>query len=127
MARTKSSSRKPVLIGGKVHQSTTKKKKKRKPRRLRPGTKALQEIKKYQKTTDLLIRRAPFQRLVREVQLNFSHETLRWENRALEALQVASEQYLIEILHDANLCTIQSRRVTIMVKDIQLARRLRGQ
>jgi len=127
MARTKSSSRKPVLIGGKAHQSTAKKKKKSKPRRLRPGTKALREIKKMQKNTNLLIPRLPFHRLVREVQLNFNNETLCWEKRALEALHTAAEQYIIELFEDANLCAIHSRRVTMMVKDIQLARRIRGQ
>jgi histone H3/H4 len=131
MARTKSSTR-SRLVGGKSPQTAAKKvprgsRKPLKPRRLRPGTKALREIKKYQKSTDLLIRRLPFGRLVREVQLNFNHEALRWQARALEALQTAAEQYLVELFEDANLCAIHAKRVTMMVKDIQLARRIRGQ
>tara|TARA_B110000285_G_C14936669_1_gene519957 strand:- start:475 stop:816 length:342 start_codon:yes stop_codon:yes gene_type:complete len=113
-------------VGGKK-KGKPKRRKSKKPRRLRPGTLALREIKQYQKSTDLLIRRIPFGRLVREVQLNFNHEALRWEAKALEALQTASEQYLVELFEDANLCAIHARRVTIMVKDIQLARRIKGQ
>ena len=125
MARTKSSLRSRI-VGGKK-KGKPKRRKSKKPRRLRPGTLALREIKQYQKSTDLLIRRIPFGRLVREVQLNFNHEALRWEAKALEALQTASEQYLVELFEDANLCAIHARRVTIMVKDIQLARRIKGQ
>lgn len=101
----------------------------RKPRRYRPGTVALREIRKYQKSTDLLIRKLPFQRLVREVAQDFriNGEQIRFKMSALEALQEASEAYLVGLFEDTNLCAIHGRRVTIMPKDLQLARRIRGE
>lgn len=98
----------------------------RKPFRFRPGTVALREIRRYQKSTELLIRRAPFQRLVREIALTFKSD-VRFKSAAIEAMQAASEAYLVEIFEDCNLCAIHSRRVTIMPKDMQLVRRLRGE
>jgi histone H3-like centromeric protein A len=103
-------------------------------RRFRPGIVALREIRKYQKTTDLLIRKLPFARLVREVATealtaNYAtNETvgLRWQSHAILALQEATEAFLIHLLEDANLCAIHAKRVTIMQKDIALARRIRG-
>lgn len=94
--------------------------------RYRPGTVALREIRKYQKSTELLIRRLPFQRLVREIAQEFKHD-LRFQGTAILALQEASEAYLISLFEDTNLCAIHARRVTIMPKDIQLARRIRGE
>jgi len=98
----------------------------RKPRRFRPGTVALREIRKYQKSTDLLIRRLPFQRLVREIAQDFKM-SLRFQSDAIRALQEASESYLVGLFEDTNLCAINAKRVTIMAKDIQLARRVRGE
>ncbi|CAB9523506.1 Histone H3 [Seminavis robusta] len=135
----------------------------RKPYRYRPGTRALLEIRKYQKSTDLLIRKAPFQRLVRQIAKTFK-EDLRFQSTAVLALQVktvsivglergglvqslldatashclllpkpffrtqeASEAYLIGLFEDTNLCAIHAKRVTIMPKDMQLARRIRGE
>ena len=97
-------------------------------RRFRPGTVALMEIRKYQKSTDLLIRKLPFARLVREVASYFTplHVQMRWQAAALEALQEAAEAYLVGLFEDSNLCTIHAKRVTVMVRDIQLARRIRG-
>jgi len=95
--------------------------------RFRPGTQALAMIRKYQKSTDLLIRRLPFQRLVREVALQLSTEKLRFTSHALAAFQEASEAYLVHLFEDVNLCAIHAKRVTIMPKDIQLARRIRGE
>ncbi|KAL8109148.1 hypothetical protein AgCh_025293 [Apium graveolens] len=92
----------------------------RKPHRYRPGIVALREIRKYQKTTELLILKLPFQRLVREIAQGI-------KSHAVLALQEASEAYLVGIFHDANLCSIYVKRVTIMPKDIQLARRIRGE
>eukprot|EP00878_Enallax_costatus_P001822 GHUV01001980.1.p1 GENE.GHUV01001980.1~~GHUV01001980.1.p1 ORF type:complete len:152 (+),score=34.47 GHUV01001980.1:239-694(+) len=89
------------------------------------GTVALREIKKYQKSTELLIRKAPFQRLVREICEVFKQD-FRFKPSALEALQEAAEAYLIGMMEDSNLCAIHAKRVTIMPKDMQLARRLRG-
>nr|XP_020456826.1 histone H3.3-like [Monopterus albus]XP_020456827.1 histone H3.3-like [Monopterus albus]XP_020456828.1 histone H3.3-like [Monopterus albus] len=97
-----------------------------KKRRFRPGTKALMEIRKYQKSTDLLLRKAPFSRLVREVCQSFSRDALRWQVYALLALQEAAEAFLVMLFSDANLCAIHAKRVTLFPRDIQLARRIRG-
>jgi histone H3/H4 len=98
----------------------------KKPHRFRPGTVALREIRRYQKSTELLLRKLPFQRLVREVAMDFRSE-LRFQSHALLALQEASEVYLISVFEDANLCAIHAKRVTIFPKDMQLARRIRGE
>uniref|UniRef100_A0A3B4FFK0 Histone H3.3-like n=1 Tax=Pundamilia nyererei TaxID=303518 RepID=A0A3B4FFK0_9CICH len=97
-----------------------------KKRKFRPGTRALKEIRKYQKSTDLLLRKAPFARLVHEVCQSFSRERLRWQVYALLALQEAAEAFLVLIFSDANLCAIHAKRVTVFPRDIQLARRIRG-
>jgi len=94
--------------------------------RYRPGTVALREIRRYQKSTDLLIRKRPFQRLVREIAQNYKSD-LRFQSSAILALQEASEAYLVGLFEDTNLCAIHAKRVTIMPKDIQLARRVRGE
>ena len=86
----------------------------------------MREIRFYQRNTDLLIRRLPFARLVREVQLHFTNREYRWQASALLAIQEAAEAHLVGLFEDANLCTIHSKRVTVMVKDMQLARRIRG-
>ena len=94
---------------------------KKKPHRYRPGTVALWEIRRYQKFTKLLIRKLPFQRLVRELAQDLGKINIRFQSGAIMALQEASEAYLIGLLEDANLCTVYAKRVTIMRKDIQLA------
>ena len=125
MARTKQIVRKST--GGKAARTSgpaaggTKK-----PYRYRPGTVALREIRRYQNTTDLLIRKLPFQRLVREIAQDFKTD-LRFQSSAVVALQEASEAYLVGLFEDTNLCAIHAKRVTIMPKDIQLARRIRGE
>lgn len=96
----------------------------RKKRRYRPGTIALREIRKYQKSTNLLIRRAPFNRLVREITQDFKTD-LRFTSSALSAVQEAAEAYLVGLFEDTNICALHAKRVTIMPKDIQLARRIR--
>ena len=98
----------------------------KKPMRYRPGTVALREIRRYQKTTELLIRKLPFNRLVREIAQDFKTD-LRFQAQAVAALQEAAEAYLIGLFEDTNLCAIHAKRVTIMPKDIQLARRIRGE
>ena len=98
----------------------------KKPHRYRPGTVALREIRRYQKSTELLIRKLPFQRLVREIAQEFKSD-LRFQGSAVLALQEASEAYLVGLFEDTNLCAIHAKRVTIMTKDIQLARRIRGE
>ncbi len=87
---------------------------------------ALREIRKYQKSTDLLIRKLPFQRLVREIAQDYKTE-LRFQTFAILALQEAAEAYLVGLFEDTNLCAIHAKRVTIMPKDVQLARRIRGE
>lgn len=97
-------------------------------RRRRPGTAALQEIKRYQKSTDLLLRKLPFARLVREVaqDINIVPE-VRFQSSAILALQCAAEAYLVSIFDDANLLSIHANRKTVQQKDIWLARRIRGE
>ena len=134
MARTKQTARKST--GGKAprKQLATKAARKsapatggvKKPHRYRPGTVALREIRRYQKSTELLIRKLPFQRLVREIAQDFKTD-LRFQSSAVMALQEASEAYLVGLFEDTNLCAIHAKRVTIMPKDIQLARRIRGE
>jgi histone H3 len=98
----------------------------KKPHRWRPGTVALREIRKYQKNTDLLMRKAPFQRLVREIACLMKSD-LRMQSTALLCLQEAAEAYLVGLFNDTNECAIHAKRVTIMPKDMQLARRIRGE
>ena len=134
MARTKQTARKST--GGKAprKQLAVKAARKtapvvggvRRPHRYRPGTVALREIRKYQKSTELLIRKLPFQRLVRELACDFMTDR-RFSSSAVLALQEASEAYLVGLFEDTNLCALHSKRVTIMPKDIQLARRIRGE
>jgi histone H3 len=119
-----------------------------KKRRYRPGTVALKEIRRYQKTTELLLRAAPFQRLVREISETFKTD-FRYQAGALHALQEATEAYIIGLFEDTNLCAIHANRweavngimrvelififiyifhrVTIMPRDVQLAMRIRGE
>jgi histone H3 len=135
MARTKQTARKST--GGKSVRKVLSEKaarksvdasgaKTKKPHRFRPGTVALREIRKYQKSTELLIRKMPFQRLVREIAQNFKSD-LRFQASAIAAMQEASEAYLVGLFEDTNLCAIHAKRVTIMQKDMKLARRIRGE
>jgi histone H3 len=91
-----------------------------------PGTVALREIRRYQRSTDLLIRKLPFQRLVRELAQNLK-PGIRFQSTAILALQEASEAYLVGLFEDTNLLALHANRVTIMPKDMQLARRIRGE
>ncbi|KAJ2453532.1 centromeric DNA-binding histone H3-like protein cse4 [Coemansia sp. RSA 2336] len=129
-ARTPGSSRRsgktvPTL------QHTSPKRKRRAP----PGIKALREIRMFQKSTDMLIAKLPFARVVREIAQDYVSDYthsgtpagLRWQSSAILALQEASEAFLVHLFEDANLCALHAKRVTIMQRDIQLARRIRGQ
>ena len=117
-----------------IHQLATKQARKtivsgsgiKKPHRFRPGTVALREIRQYQKSTDLLIRKLPFQRLVKEICAEYKAD-LRFQSNAIIALQEATEAYIVGLFEDTNLCAIHARRVTIMPRDMQLARRIRGE
>ena len=136
MARTKQTARKQTTPAGKAPRKQIGSKAARKsapiqggikkPHRYRPGTVALIEIRKFQKSTDLLIRKLPFQRVVREIAQQFKSD-LRFQSQAVLALQEASEAYLVGLFEDTNLCAIHAKRVTIMPKDMQLARRIRGE
>ena len=96
------------------------------PYRYRPGTVALRQIRKYQKSTDLLIQKLPFRRLVRELAVDIDNQK-RFQESALRAIQEAAEAYIVSLLEEANLCAIHAKRITIQPKDLQLAKRLRGQ
>ena len=133
MARTKQTARKST--GGKAPRKALAKVARKsapatggvkKPHRYRPGTVALREIRRYQKSTELLIRKLPFQRLVREIAQDFMSD-LRFQAAAILAMQEASEIYLAELFEDSNLCAIHAKRVTIFPQDIRLARRIRGE
>lgn len=99
---------------------------KKKAHRFRPGTVALREIRQQQKKTNLLIRRGPFERLVREIAQDFKDD-LRFQKEAILMIQLATESYLISLFEDTNLCAIHAKRSLIKPKDIQLARRIRGE
>src|SRR5437868_8451667 len=146
MARTKQTARKST--GGKAPRKQLASKAARKsaptsggvkkPHRYRPGTVALREIRRYQKSTELLIRKLPFQRLVTEIAQDFKTD-LRFQSSAIGAHQEAVDAYLVSLFEgtlsslyslanlDTNLCAIHGKRVTIQPKDMQLARRLRGE
>jgi len=140
MARTKQTARKTtigkaLLARGKklptkaarVSESPCKlKKTSKRAYRFKPGTVALREIRKYQKSTELLIRKAPFQRLVREIAQDFKSDK-RFQSTSVMALQEASEAYLTQLNEDTNLLACHAKRVTIQPKDIQLVRRIRGE
>jgi histone H3/H4 len=134
MARTKTTARKSSAGMKKPRKQMTSKTARKsasaggvkKPHRYRPGTVALREIKKYQKSTDLLIRKLPFQRVVKEI-AHDNRQEVRFQSSAMMALQEAAEAYLVGLFEDTNLCAIHARRVTIMVRDMQLARRIRGE
>jgi histone H3 len=122
---------KPVMSKSKIIKKNApamggmKEKTDKKSRRFKPGTVALREIKRYQKQVEMLLPRAPFQRLVREITQDLDHE-LRFASQALIAIQEASEAYIVGIFEDTNLCAIHAKRSTIMRKDMELARRIRG-
>ena len=134
MARTKQTARRST--GGKAPRKTpaTKAARKsaaaeggvKKPHRFRPGTVAIREIRRYQKSTNLLLRKLPFQRFVREIMQDCGRPEFRMQSHALMAIQEATEAYLVSMFEDTNLCCIHAKRVTIFPKDIQLARRIRG-
>ncbi|GKY91387.1 centromeric DNA-binding histone H3-like protein cse4 [Mayamaea pseudoterrestris] len=124
MARFKTSAR-PIRLQGNKRVVAEGQAPRRK-RRMRPGEKALKEIRSYQTSTDLLIRKLPFARLVREIQQNMMRQAYRWQATAILALQEATEAHLVGLFEDANCCAIHAKRVTIMPKDMQLARRIRG-
>ena len=94
-------------------------------RRFRPGTVALRQIRKYQRSTEHVLKRRPFQNLVREITQTLSKNKYRFQTSALLALQEAAEAYLVGLFEDVNRCAIHAKRVTVLAKDMQLALRIR--
>ena len=94
--------------------------------RARPGTIALREIRKYQRQTELILPKHPFQRIVRDVSKGVNGD-VRFQSQALLAIQEAAEAFMTNLFEDANLCALHANRVTLMPKDISLARRIRGE
>ena len=139
MARTKQTARK-TATGGKAPRkqldtmacaaakaTKTKGSGTKKPHRYRPGTVALRKIRRHQKGTDLLIKKLPFQRFVRELTQDYrGGDGYRYAASAVLAHQEATEAYLVGLFEDTNLCAIHTKRVTIMENDIKLAQRIRG-
>ena len=109
-----------------LHKATISPRTEEKQFKWKPGTRALREIHFYQKSTALLLRCLPFLCLIREVAQDFKTD-LRFTADAAYTLQCASEDYLVRLFEDSNLCAIHAKHVTIMPKDIQLARRIRGE
>lgn len=140
MARTKTNVRRfvpakngPIAVPSKAPRSLLTKaarcaapsRSQARPQRYRPGTVALKEIRKYQKSTELLIRKYPFQRLVRDIMESCKRD-LRIQSTAVLALQEAAEAYLTSLFEDTNLCAIHAGRVTIQPRDMRIAQRIRG-
>lgn len=142
MARTKQTARKST--GGKAPRKQLATKAVRlnaprtggikKPYQYRPGTVALRQIRRYQKSTELLIHKMPFQRLAREIVQDLNkrvsfprHDANRFQSTLLLAMQESVEAFSVELFEDANLCAIHAKRVTIMPKDMQLSLRIRGE
>ncbi|XP_074305452.1 uncharacterized protein LOC141640623 [Silene latifolia] len=98
----------------------------KKPRRSKPGTVALREIRKLQKIVKPIIPLAPFARVVKEITNRLSTEVTRWQSEALAAIQEAAEDFLVCLFEDGMLCAIHAKRVTLMKKDLELARRIGG-
>jgi histone H3 len=98
----------------------------RKPHHWRPGTVALREIQKFQKNTDLLIKKAPFQRLIRKIALKFGKSDLQMQSTAVVTLQEATEYFMVNVFSNTNLCAMHGKHVTIMKKDMVLACCIQG-
>ena len=108
-------SKSPVVTGGEP----------KKRHRWRPGSVAIREIRRYQKNTDLLLKKKPFQRLVKEIATHYRAD-VRFQSTALLCLQEAAEAFLVKTFEDTNLCAIHAGRTTIMPQDLRLARKIRG-
>ena len=136
MARTKRTARRDEKGKEKTKRPTYGKKQPRsqagnppsqhQPYRYQPGTVVLREIREYQRSTDLVICKLPFQHLVNEIVQGFNTE-FRVMPAMVMALQEAAEAYLVQLLEDSNLCAIHAKHVTIQPKDIQLARWICGE
>ena len=126
-AQPKKTKQKGKKVQGGMKKQPASQQGKLKVHRYQPGTVALREIRRYQKSTEMLIRKLPFQQLVREIAQDLGKVDMRFQSGAIMALQEASEAYLVGLLEDSNLCAVHAKRVTIMPRDIQLARHIRGE
>jgi histone H3/H4 len=127
MARVKQQAKKKEMKDPKMPTTATGGQPLPKKRRFKPGTKALQEIRKFQKTTNLILPRAAFARVVREIAQDIvNNRDIRFQKPAINALQEAAEEHLVNLLEDVQLAAVHSKRVTIQKKDLLLAQRLRG-
>ena len=124
MTRTKVTARQTTGDGRRVCRKKPPQGRVRHKRHFRPGTVALRQIKQYQKSTELLIRKIPFQRLVREIVYQLKDESYRFQSHALLALQEVAEDFLINMFDQCNQIATHGKRTTLMVKDIQLWDRL---
>ena len=95
-------------------------------RRTRPGKKALREIKAYQRSVDTLLPRAALQRVVKEITGKY-YPDARYSYGAIDAIQQCVESYMIGLFEDTTLCAVHAKRMTVMTKDMRLARRIRGE
>lgn len=113
--------------GGKSKsKKTSKSRGEKKTRHFKPGTVALREVKRYQKTSGFLIASLPFERLVREVAQDFKAD-LRFSRSAVALIQLITEHYLVGILEESVLVAISAKRVSVQPKDVHLVRRIRGE
>ena len=90
-----------------------------------PGTKALLEICRFHKSTRLLIPKNPFYWVIWNI-LQMERSWMKIQSSAVLALHEAAETYLVWLLEDSSICTIHAKWVTVMLKDKQLARRIRS-
>lgn len=128
MARVKPTAKHSMInMNKKTKQNNMKENQKEvsKKTRYRPGTVALREIRKYQRNTSIVIRKIPFQRLVREIAMFMIADT-RFHASALNALQECTEIFIYEVFKDSQLCCFHAKRCTLLKKDMQLAKRIRG-
>ena len=107
----------------------------KKPHRYHPGLLALWEIRRYQQSTESLIRKTPFNKLIKEISQEYRicpegpgtpSVQVCFQSTALATLQEAAENYLVGLLEDMNLLAVHAKRVTVMPCDIRLALRIRG-
>ena len=119
-----------ILRGGNTPTGGVKK-----PHWYRPGMVALREIRRYQKSTECLIKRTPFQKLIREISQEYRvcrdgpgtpSIQVQFQSTAIAVLQEAAENFIAGLFKDVNLLAVHAKRVTIMPRDIRLALRIRG-
>ena len=105
----------------------------KKPHRYHPGLLALRGICRYQQSTDCLIKRTPFNKLIKEISQEYRvcpdgpgtpSVQVRFQLTALAAFQEAAENFLVGLFEDVNLLAVHAKRVTVMPHDIRLALRI---